>query len=754
YAVGGVIDWRRWQRERSGVDNLPKLVQCPLYPFQTDRHWFKPGINKESTTQVNLAVGHPLLGQKLDIAGTSSHRFANILSVEQPSFIDQHRVFGRPVLPAAAIIEWVLAGLLKTDIQPAFGWVLQQIEFHRAMIIDEESHKTVQLAVEEKNGNYHIRCFSRDAESANGSWTEHAEMQAQRLSTPTNVKNVSVEELQKSLTQKSVEECYEHWQQRGLNYGPAFRGMRALWQRGNQALARIESAVSSNDAQTYWMHPVILDACFHTLFAFTGTEAEDTVLLPVRIEQLITHRRLPTQLWCRAIWHGEHAHGNYSADLELLTESGESVVSIHGLHLAMVPRSVFKSVIDDMRLDGYETRWMPMVVEAHQSKQHHAAAPTAQWLIHCADVEYAKELLAQFAALGYPALAIVADTCFKRISSSIIGIDPYSDSDIEQLFTTLMHEHSRVGGLLFFEGGDTDPGSMMNVIDQTYKLAQTSFHFLQRFLAAYANASPEVVICSRGACVIEQHNNAAGRMTDAGLIQSVLNGMTKAVIAEYPHVKCVQVDLDPDAALPSMQTLLSGIAQIPGAGHIALRGNQWYEARLQICELLGKTLHNPVIRPDASYLITGGLGGIGRSVAEWLVNNGARSLILVGRSVPAHSTELIQLLERSGAQVTLMQTDLADDAAWETIRPQLENFQPPLRGIVHAAGVIDDGVMNQLDWQRFANVMAVKVRGAWHLHQMAEGLSLDFFSCFSSLTALTGSAGQSNYIVANSFLDS
>jgi myxalamid-type polyketide synthase MxaB len=159
------------------------------------------------------------------------------------------------------------------------------------------------------------------------------------------------------------------------------------------------------------------------------------------------------------------------------------------------------------------------------------------------------------------------------------------------------------------------------------------------------------------------------------------------------------------------------------------------------------------VHSDASYLVTGGLGALGVRVAQHLVERGARHLVLAGRSAAApQALEMIERLRSAGASVCVLQADVADAGDVARLITACQS-QAPLRGIVHAAGVLDDGVLDNQTAERFARVMAPKVHGAWHLHTQTQEIPLDFFVCFSSMASVLGSAGQANYAAANAFLD-
>lgn len=157
---------------------------------------------------------------------------------------------------------------------------------------------------------------------------------------------------------------------------------------------------------------------------------------------------------------------------------------------------------------------------------------------------------------------------------------------------------------------------------------------------------------------------------------------------------------------------------------------------------------------DATYLITGGLSGFGLATATWMVENGARHLVLMGRSGASNGAKkaAVEALQEAGAQVTVAKADVTSE---EQVANVLANISPdaPLRGIIHAANVYDDAFLPQLNQERFQKVMAPKVNGAWTLHNQTLNTPLDFFVLFSSVTSLVGNPGQANYVSANAFLD-
>ncbi|MFN8470139.1 MAG: SDR family NAD(P)-dependent oxidoreductase [Caldilineaceae bacterium] len=161
-----------------------------------------------------------------------------------------------------------------------------------------------------------------------------------------------------------------------------------------------------------------------------------------------------------------------------------------------------------------------------------------------------------------------------------------------------------------------------------------------------------------------------------------------------------------------------------------------------------------VLRSDATYLVTGGLGALGQRLAEWLVQHGARHLVLLGRH-PAtpEATAALAVLAEEGAEIVVKQADAASAADLSGVLDEIAQSLPPLRGVFHLAGVLDDGLLMHMNDERVARALAPKAGGAWLLHCLTRHLELDYFVMYSSATAVLGSPGQANYTAANAFLD-
>ena len=160
------------------------------------------------------------------------------------------------------------------------------------------------------------------------------------------------------------------------------------------------------------------------------------------------------------------------------------------------------------------------------------------------------------------------------------------------------------------------------------------------------------------------------------------------------------------------------------------------------------------LRPERTYLVTGGLGGIGCAVAGWLADRGAGTIVLNGRRPPDPEAEAeIAALRARGVNVRVELADVSDAVAVNEMLARTDRELAPLGGVIHSVGVLSDGALGNQSWERFEQVLWPKVLGAWHLHRATASRDLDLFILFSSRVGVMGNPGQANHATANAFLD-
>ncbi|KVM47426.1 non-ribosomal peptide synthetase [Burkholderia ubonensis] len=262
-----------------------------------------------------------------------------------------------------------------------------------------------------------------------------------------------------------------------------------------------------------------------------------------------------------------------------------------------------------------------------------------------------------------------------------------------------------------------------------------------------ASARPRIWVVTRDA----MEAGEAPRVS--GLAQAALAGLARGAMIEHPEWFGTAIDLDPAAPEDETQALLHEVLGESREEQVALRQGERYVARLSpLAQAETAALR---VDPEAAYLITGGFGALGLHTARWLAAHGAGTLILVGRQGAASDESQRAIAELRDRNVTVRceRLDITDPAAVADCFAALRRDGVPLRGIVHAAGIVGYKPIMQVEREELEAVLQPKVAGAWLLHQHSEPFPLDFFILFSSIASAWGSRDQAHYSAANRFLD-
>jgi malonyl CoA-acyl carrier protein transacylase len=377
------------------------------------------------------------------------------------------------------------------------------------------------------------------------------------------------------------------------------------------------------------------------------------------------------------------------------------------------------------------------------------------WLIFADSQGIGQQLAALVQAKGDIVILVFPGKTYEQIVEQTFRINLVNPADFQRLLVEAVEAtHRPLTHVLHLWSLDTDT---LTITDTAQSNAcRSTLYLIQTLVKKEFYKPPVLWLVTQGAVPAPNSNSPNSQIPIPNLAQSPLWGMGKVIALEHPELNCVRVDLDPEGDVGA-QALFEEIGSKTSEEQIAFRDNARYVARLM---RYSQPLHQEerfnksLFQTDSTYLITGGLSGLGLLVAGWMVEQGAKYLVLIGRR-GANQTVKSQLkaLEQTGAKVVVAQADVSIATQIARVLADIEQTLPPLRGIIHSAGVLDDGVLSSQNWERFEKVMAPKVQGAWNLHSLTQHNSLDFFVLFSSAASLLGSIAQANHAAANSFLD-
>ncbi|MEU8934793.1 SDR family NAD(P)-dependent oxidoreductase [Streptomyces sp. NPDC048409] len=371
------------------------------------------------------------------------------------------------------------------------------------------------------------------------------------------------------------------------------------------------------------------------------------------------------------------------------------------------------------------------------------------WLVCGGGAELDRGLADHLAARGGRVVRATHGARFQHHSDECFTLDFGSRGDVVRLLDRLDAPVRGVVDLLALEPAAAGDGSEAWSGSGLDLAGAGTLHLIQT-LTERGSLPPRLWIVSRRA-------QAAGAdVTAQGLWHAALWGMGRVAAIEHPELHCTRVDLDlPGDSDGDAASLAAELVADRYETEVVHRGGQRLVPRLVgRPEAASRPAHG--ISPEGTYLVTGGLRGVGLLAAERLAEAGAGRLLLLGRSEPdAASRVVLDRLRARGVEVVTARTDVSDLARLREVLAETDLRERPLRGIVHAAGVLDDGMLSQLTWDRFRRVLLPKAQGAWHLHRVTQEREdqLDLFVLFSSTTGLIGNSGQANHSAANAVLD-
>ncbi len=453
--------------------------------------------------------------------------------------------------------------------------------------------------------------------------------------------------------------------------------------------------------------------------------------------------------WVRTV---EPAEGTDA--VEFLAEDGARLGMVRGLAVADPAADLAAPWRDPAEL-LYELAWQP-VVEAPDGSA--AACAGLGYLLIADRTGLAGSLAATLRGLG--AQVVVA-------GPPVAGVAEECRPDAEQLdrlLDTWSAGSARCAGIVVLTGADapTPEHADARVLDEYAARADlTVVTLIQRLTARGDLPGVTVTVVTRGAV-------AAGTTTaPVNPTAGTLWGLGRVIALEHPERWNGIVDLQPAGGPDESRRLVSAMLAGGTEDQQAVRDGQRWAARLVPGPLPAEDLRrHPVVRPDGSYLITGGLGGIGIALAEWLAAAGAGRLVLLARPpLPPRAdwdgelpppvrqrVDAVRRLERLGAAVDVVAGDVTDECAMIRQFAALDAGPVPLRGVIHAAGVSEPQYVRDATAAAYRRVWRPKVIGGWLMHQLSFTAELDFFVGFSSIAATWGSQHLASYAAGNAFL--
>ncbi|MGW1379804.1 SDR family NAD(P)-dependent oxidoreductase, partial [Streptomyces sp. NPDC002446] len=724
YVTGVPVDW-----SELFVGTGARRVDLPTYAFQRERYWLEaPASAVGDMAAAGLTTAsHPLLGAAVEVAGSDELLFTGRLSLRSHPWLADHAVAGTVLLPGTAFVELAV----RAGDEAGCG-VVEELTLEAPLIVPERGGVALQLglAAPDASGRRALSVYSRAIADERGPWVRHATGTLAPAEAPSPTPAPAPDPAPDAAPDAAVSSgsptdlaiwpptgaeavaidgYYDRLAAQGYGYGPAFHGLRATWRRGDELFAEVQlPAEVATDAAAFGLHPALLDAALHTLGLGAIPDAgEGRARLPFSWSGVSLHLAGAAALRVRVTPLSED-----TVALTVADPTGAPVASIESLVTRPVATELLKAASSPVRDAMFAVDWIQLPAAGATDDN------TRRWAVlgsHAADAMDAIDAMDGADAVdaagtaGTARMSGMSDVA-GALERSGVAVASYADlAALGAAHEQSPHDVPDVVVLPCAAGVVADAAGLA---DATHTALQRILGAVHAWLADERFSSSRLVVLTRGAVAATPDD------TELDLPHAAVWGLLRSAQSEHPE-RFVLVDVEGEAS--SLGVLPVAVAC--GEPQVAVRGGVLRVPRVVRAQV--PVPESPGSWGEGAVLVTGASGVLAGVVVRHLVSTGqVRRVVLVSRR-PAD--ELAAEVRELGAEAVVVACDVADRGALAEVFAAHE-----ISAVVHAAGVLDDGVVESLTPERAGGVLRPKVDGAMALHDLTCGLDLKAFVLFSS----------------------
>lgn len=720
-------------------------MKLPAYAWQREKYWVDTEDNRRTGKFDHIILGHK--------TSATEPTWEVELNEEIMSFIPNHKIQGNQLFPAAGYLVMAIQAANKYYGEGYFE--LANMEFIKATFINPNKAVKLQIVLNKENPGFKIYNCADSELAARGTYRQTQNRGRQKAINFNDFNNGS----ENNIAGFEQDEIYERLEQMGFGYYHQFRALNKiqLFKDGIQAEIELTDEML-NEIDLYAIHPGILDACFQSVITSGFLDEEKDIRLPVGINQFALYGNLEKNMRIHSIIR-ENTEKCSISDISLYGIQGNCIAEIKGFVVQVLEgtnKKPDRSVIDKWLYKFDWAKW--------DKREERLNDREGIWLIF-ADDGGKGELCRNFLMEKEQHCILIkqGSEFFIKADGTQINVKKYDEDDIKSAFSFILQKE-KIKGILHFSNldlalnEDINTEHIKSVADQT---AYSLIHIINSLNSMEEDVETRIHIVTNGA-------HSIGRRQEGQILQRPAWGVARLIRnQENTGLWGSVTDLDPFDIDTSLRMFTEDLLLNDYEDQIAYRDGERYIGRLNNIPDLSEPF--PVsMDKDGYYMITGAFGALGKLVVDWIIERGAKKLILVGRNtVPERKKwenpeldsrtveriKYIQNLKRHGVEVITVSLDMSNEGQINNYFEHNPDIKKNIKGIISTAGMVNDVLMTKMPREVFDQVYNTKAIGNWILHKQFENQELEFFVMFSSITAVVTATGQINYISGNSFID-
>ncbi len=757
FVKGADIEW-----EKMFFGAKPAKINLPVYPFMKKRCWVESKkTNRHQSSKAASNTKHPLIDACLtDTFGIEI--YVTNFDLDKHWVLSEHIVSGEYVVPGTTYLEMIRK--IAEKHYPNIPMELRNVMFISPLAVKEDSPKEAQIIIKHLDGHMEFNIVTK---AENGSeWIKHTEGKvfpvmnesAQSINIPgISIPRINIPEIKKNAVRTKGADEYYKTQNFAITVGPRWRNIKELFYGEDEVLVNLElPSAYEDDINSYAMHPALMDNAVNPI----NKELGDGFYLPLTYKSMKIYGSVPKKFYSYLKRKHKSINSNETItfDVKITDLAGNVLIDIEDYAIKKVNENIFGGHKNSHKEEYIHTiTWTQRKTEKINGLKERSCAVVFKDESGVGDnlINYLKQSIKHV-------IQVQMGTCFEKIDHEKFIING-SEEDYIMLMEAIKAQNPSLIFHLMTLNNKTEPKEIYEHQELKRKSAESIFFLTKAILAAKLKNNIDMALISNNVYEVNKEENLINPYGAA------LFGVGKVVGQEYSNIKCICMDIDENT---SAEDIISVVLKDGDNYLTAFRNGISYVKEVSKASNEAATENQFNIKEGGTYIITGGLGGIGLEMANYLARKNKVNLIFINRTpMPAREEwfniinsskqnkdkkriQAIMNIESQGSQVRTFNADVSKYYEMKTVIDSVKQDFKNIDGVIHSAGVAGDGFIIRKECETFNNVLAPKIDGAWILDKLTENENLDFFILFSSINSILSEAGQSDYTAANSYLDS